>query len=66
MATRLYSLSKGQQYFQVVEATGSAVVSGNVEVTIDLADYGNDEKNLVITALQEIIKYIKRDNWPPA
>ena len=71
MATRRYSITPNNPPYGVVEATGSATVSGPVEVTVDLAAVmqGNTvamARIVVLEQLQKITEYIERGNWPPA
>ena len=64
MATKRYSISRGGTRHDIVEATGLATVTGEIELTVDLATVS--DKYHVIRSLEEIIKHIRRDNWPPA
>jgi hypothetical protein len=74
MATRRYSLGTGQTEFQVVEAVGAAVVTANVEVTVDLSAASVGEgagtrailKEEVLLQLEQIKNHILTGNWPPA
>jgi hypothetical protein len=60
--------------FQVTEAVGAAVVTKNIEVTVDFGALaaltptmtGNQAKLLVIAALEKIQAYITKGVWPPA
>lgn len=64
MATRRYSISKGSGISQVVEAVGAATVSGQVELTFDLA--ANLSTGDLLTAIRSIEQYILSGRWPPA
>lgn len=64
MATRLYSLARGQSEFQVVEAVGSATTTAAMELTIDLAAGLTRED--VLKALGIFKNHILRKNFPPA
>lgn len=64
MATRRYGLSRGETSFQVTEAAGAAVSSDGVEVTVDLAV--SFTKAEVVLALEMIMDWIIKGNWPPA
>lgn len=64
MATRLYGISRGEQYNQVTEGVGSAVAADSVEVTVDLASSLTRED--VLMALEKIKQHIINGDWPPA
>ncbi len=64
MATRLYSLAKGQTEFQVVEAVGSATTTASMEFTFDLAS--NLTKDEILGALDMFKNHILKGNFPPA
>ena len=64
MATRIYKISRGETEFQVAEDVGSATVSDNIELTVDLAV--SLEKNEVLLALDMLKNHIVKGNWPPA
>jgi hypothetical protein len=68
MATRRYSLNKGDNEYQVTEAAGAAVVTKEMEFTVDLATVTDvaGGKEAVLLALDNFINYIQRGNWPPA
>lgn len=77
MATRLYSIDPENSEFQVTEAVGSAIVTKNVELTVNLAstlitDSNSPTgtraitKNEVILSLEKLKDYILKGNWPPA
>lgn len=71
MATRLYSITPNNPPYAVVEAVGSATVSGPVELTVDLAAVmqGNTvamARLVVLEQIQKIQEHIERGNWPPA
>lgn len=65
MATRLYSLNPQDNDHQVTEATGSAVVTKNIELTVDwdgLATAGLSgqlARRSVIDALTNFANYIE-------
>jgi hypothetical protein len=64
MATRRYSIERGDSYNDVVEAVGLATVTKEIEVTVDLATINN--KQQVLQGLEEIKKHIMKGGWPPA
>lgn len=65
MATRLYGISRGENYGSVVtEGVGSATAADNIELTVDLAV--SLTKAEVVMALQRIADYITTHDWPPA
>lgn len=64
MATRLYSLAKGQTEFQVTEAVGSAVTTAAMEFTFDLAQ--NITKEDILKALDMFKNHILKGQFPPA
>lgn len=64
MATRLYSLAKGQTEFQVVEAVGSATTTASMEFTFDLAAGLSREE--VLSALDMFKNHILKGLFPPA
>lgn len=74
MATRLYSVNPGDANNQVTEAVGSAVVTKNIEVTVELATTAVNDgagtralaKSEVLDALTKIQEHITKGNWPPA
>lgn len=74
MATRRYMINAGERDFEVTEAVGAAVVTKNIEVTVDfdaLAGLsptmtGTQAKLQVIQSLEMLIQYINKGNWPPA
>ena len=68
MATRRYSINKQDNEYQITEAVGAAVVTKEMEFTVDLATVtdASGGKQAVIAALQDITNYILRGNWPPA
>ena len=57
MATVKYGLSKGEDYFDVTQAAGSAVTD-EVEVTVE--DSLNKEE--VVAALTKIIEWVTRED----
>lgn len=64
MATRRYSLARGDTDFQVTEAVGAATVTKSMEFTFDLAS--NLTKNDVLQALRMFERWILKGNFPPA
>jgi hypothetical protein len=64
MATRIYGVSRGEQYNQVTEGVGAAVASDSVELTVDLA--ANLTREDVLLALEKFNMHIVNGNWPPA
>lgn len=64
MATRLYGLSRGETEFQVSETVGSATVSDNIELTVDLA--ANLTKEEILLALEMFTNHILKGQFPPA
>lgn len=64
MATRIYGISRGEQYNQVTEGVGAAVAADSVELTVDLASGLTRED--VLLALEKIEMHIIKGNWPPA
>lgn len=65
MATRLYSINVQDNEFAIVEATGSAVVTKSIELTVDLGTTPQVTKNQVILALEQLRDRILKDKWPP-
>lgn len=64
MATRIYSLSRGDQMGQVTEGVGAAVAAESIELTVDLASSLTKED--VVLALDKLKAHIINGNWPPA
>ena len=64
MATRLYSLARGQTEFEVVEAAGSATTTASMEFTFDLAV--GLTRGDVLRALDMFKAHILKDSFPPA
>lgn len=65
MATRRYNIPLGKTMpVDITEAVGSAITSGLLQVTVDLAVTAT--KRQVIEALEAVKRYIKADVWPPA
>jgi hypothetical protein len=75
MATRLLSINPENSEFQVTEAVGSAVVTKNIELTINTAATimtdGNSPtgtraltREEVMTALEKLSNYIEKSLWP--
>lgn len=64
MATRRYSIARGETEFQITEAVGAATVTKSMEFTIDLAS--GLTKNDVLQALDYIKRWVLKGNFPPA
>jgi hypothetical protein len=66
MATRQYNVAKTglTRSNTVTEAVGSAISSGVLQVTVDLAVTAT--KREVLENLDRISRHIRRGNWPPA
>lgn len=64
MATRLYSLNRGDTDQQVVEAVGPATTTGKMEFNIDLASGLTKED--VLLALEKFQNWIVKGIFPPA
>lgn len=65
MATRRWSINKGDKSTQVVEAVGAAVATKSIELTVDLA--AGLSQSEVLIQLDNIKDHIIRTNkWPPA
>lgn len=64
MATRRYSLARGDTEFSVTEAVGAAIATKSMEFTFDLAASLN--KNDVLQALDMFRNHIVKGNFPPA
>lgn len=68
MATRLFSASSDRRAeadsnLTVTEAVGSATVTTDIELTVDLATTPSRER--VLVALERMRDYILQINWPP-
>lgn len=74
MATRRYKINPGEGEFSIVEEVGAAVNSDLVELTVELATTGVNDKGTtrtiskaeVLEALEKIENHIIKGNWPPA
>jgi hypothetical protein len=65
MATRKYNIGRdGSRPQDVTEATGAAVSSGAIQVTVDMAQ--DLSKREIMRGLDTIKKRIQEGNWPPA
>ena len=63
MATEQYNIPLGGEIASdITQATGSAISSGAVQVTIDLAVVSN--KRQVILALKSLENYLKSQDYP--
>jgi hypothetical protein len=76
MATRLYSIDPGNSDNQVVSAVGSAIVTKNIELTINTSPTLIPDTNTatgtraitreeVLEALLKFENFILTNNWPP-
>jgi hypothetical protein len=67
MAPRRFGISRGETPFQVLEAVGAAVVSDEIELTVDLANLSTAAgKEKVLLGLNALEQYIQKVKWPPA
>jgi hypothetical protein len=75
MATRRYSINPQDNDHQVTEAAGAAVVTKNIELTVDFDSLiaatpsmtGTQAKMQVLMALKKLHAHIEtRGVWPPA
>ena len=68
MATRRYSISIGDNEYQITEAVGAATATKEIELTVDLAVVTGTVggKLGVILAIEKLTNYILRGNYPPA
>lgn len=75
MATRRYSINPQDNDHQVTEAAGAAVVTKNIELTVDFDSLiavspsmtGAQAKMQVLLALERLHAHIEtRGVWPPA
>jgi hypothetical protein len=64
MATRRYSIAKGETEFKITEAVGAATATKSMEFTFDLA--ANLTKNDILQGLRMIENWILKGNFPPA
>lgn len=64
MATRRYMINRGETDFSVTEAVGAATATKNMEFTFDLAV--SLTKMEVLLALDMIMRYILKNQFPPA
>lgn len=65
MATRQYNVAKGaNRSTPATEAVGSAISSGLLQVTVDLAVTAT--KREVLEALDNVARHIRKGAWPPA
>ena len=64
MATRIYSVSRGDNMDQVTEGVGSATAAESMEFTFDLAE--NLTREDVLLGLDKIRAHILKGNFPPA
>ncbi len=65
MATRRYSLGKGEPARDVVEGVGAATATKSIELTVDLA--ANNSQQDVLQALTMFRDHIvSQAKWPPA
>jgi hypothetical protein len=70
MTYRRYNISRGAQPrgpVEIVEAVGSPLTSGSVQVVIDFNGVAPiQSKREAVILLRQIIERIERGNWPPA
>lgn len=68
MATRRYSISIGDNEYSITEAVGAATATKEIELTVDLAVVTDvvGGKQAVVLALEKLLDYLLRGNWPPA
>ena len=64
MATRRYSIARGETEFSITEAVGAATATKSMEFTFDLAVSLTRED--VLLALDKIMNHIVKGNFPPA
>jgi hypothetical protein len=64
MATRRYSIARGETEFSITEAVGAATATKSMEFTFDLAV--NLTREDVLLALDKIANHIVKGNFPPA
>ena len=68
MSTRRYSISIGDNEYNVTEAVGAATATKEIELTVDLAVVTGTVggKEAVILAIEKLSNYLLRGNFPPA
>jgi len=75
LATRRYSINPEDPAYKVTEAAGAAVVTKNIEVTVDFGTLagltptitGTQAKQQVLDCLAKVAEYIEQKGlWPPA
>lgn len=74
MATRRYMINAGERDFEITEAVGAAVVTKNIELTVDFDALialtptltGTQARLQVAQAVQALAERIASSNWPPA
>ena len=73
MATRRFQINIGENAYNITETVGLATVNKNIELTVDFdaavpgnATTGKVSREDVVQALNELMDYILRSNWPPA
>lgn len=73
MATRRFSINPENSEFQVTEAAGIAVVTKNIELTVNLAAVLGEgsgtraiNRGEVLLALEKLYNYVEKISWPPA
>jgi multidrug resistance efflux pump len=64
MATRKYNLTREGEKQNVTEAVGSAISSGVVQITVDLAVATS--RGEVLDQIDQIRQHILEGIWPPA
>lgn len=67
MAERFYGLNRGESSDQVTEGSSSTATT-DVEIRIDLAGIaaGGEGRAEVKEMVENIMRFIFRDTWPPA
>jgi len=66
LATRRYSIAKGQREQDIVEAAGAATATSSMEFTFDLAVSPALTRQDVLDGLEKIMDYIITNKFPPA
>lgn len=64
MATRRYSIDRGEHDKDVTEAVGAAIATKKIELTVDLAS--SLTRSDVLVAIKQFERWIIKGSWPPA
>lgn len=64
MATRRYSIARGETEFSITEAVGAATATKSMEFTFDLAV--GLQRDEVLRALDMIKNHVLKGSFPPA